>query len=50
MRIGPEFRHGQDWGFSNHRSPIKFTSVEKKKLEIPSTSGPIFFYACDAMR
>ena len=48
MRIGPEFQHGQDWGFCNHRSPIKFTSVEK--LEIPRTSGPIFFYACDAMR
>ena len=41
MRIGPEFQHGQDWGFCNHRSPIKFTSVEK--LEIPRTSGPIFF-------
>ena len=50
MRIGPEFQHGPDWGFLNHRSPnlIYLTSVEK--LEIPRTSGPIFFYACDAMR
>ena len=43
MRIGPEFQLGPDLGFWNHRSPILIKNTSVEKLEIPRTSGPIFF-------
>ena len=42
MRIGPEFQHGPDWGFWNHRSPILIKNTSVEKLKIPIISGPIF--------